>query len=204
MSGVDRAARKRANDRLRLEIQRLHKRVDDHHAKGHDLGPVTCTKGCSACCRQIVLAEISEAEYILARNPDAVRRAMPKLLEHAQLAARIPHSIDTEEGTAAAADDYWQLDLPCAFLEDGLCSVYEDRPIPCRTHFMLSDPALCGAPARTGVVIADFGTRETAPEHLFAVVARAKHGHVLVGTLPQLMVEAIGRKHAWKAEVECV
>ncbi len=187
---ADRSVIKRANERLRLEITRLHKRVDAHHAKGHDLGRVSCTKGCSACCKQIVVAEISEAEYILERNPAAVARATPRLLEQARIAAQLPGDLGTEEGTARAADAYWQMDMPCAFLEDGLCSIYDDRPIPCRTHFVLSDPALCGAPERTAVVIADFGTRERAPEQLFSVV----------GPLPMLMVEALRRRRAQKRE----
>ncbi len=197
----DKSALKRANQRLNQEILRLHKRVDAHHAKGHDLGRVSCTRGCSACCKQIVVAELSEAEYILERNPAAVTRAAAKLLEQARIAAQLPGDLDGEEGTAAAADAYWQLDMPCAFLEDGLCSIYEDRPIPCRTHFVLSDPALCGMPERTAVVIADFGSRETVPEYLFGVVAKARSGEVVVGPLPMRMGGAMRRKRARKAEV---
>lgn len=195
------AALKRANQRLNQEILRLHKRVDAHHAKDHDFGPVSCAHGCSACCKQLVVAEISEAEYILERNPAAVARATAKLLEHARIAARLPGDLGDEAGTARGSDAYWQLAMPCAFLEDGLCSIYEDRPIPCRTHFVLSDPALCAAPERTEVVIADFGTRQSVPEYLFGLVARARRGEVVIGPLPMVMVEAMRRKQARKAEV---
>jgi Fe-S-cluster containining protein len=35
--------------------------------------------------------------------------------------------------------------VPCTFLgDDGACTIYEHRPIKCRTHFTLADdPALC-------------------------------------------------------------
>lgn len=103
-------ALKRANQRLQLEIRRLHKRVDEHQVGDHDFGKVSCTRGCSACCKQLVVAEISEAEYIITRNPAAVSRATPKLLEQARIAAQLPGDLDSEEGTALASDAYWQLD----------------------------------------------------------------------------------------------
>lgn len=195
---ADKAARKRANDKLQREIRQLHGEVDAHHTRGFTLGPISCTRGCSACCRTLVLSEVSEAEYILVRRPDAVRRALPLLVQHALRASAIEHELDTEENVAKAASAYWQLNMPCAFLVGAECSIYEDRPLPCRVHFVQSDPALCAAGARTRVQIADFGTRTAAPDRLFALVASVRDGHLRIGTLPQLMVEVMWRRPAWR------
>jgi Fe-S-cluster containining protein len=39
---------------------------------------------------------------------------------------------------------YRRLDLPCAFLgADNRCTIYQDRPLACRTHHVVTDPAEC-------------------------------------------------------------
>ena len=189
----------RANAQLRVAIRQLHETIDAHQASDHDFGRISCRKGCTGCCRQLVLAELSEAEYILARNPEVVERVLPKLVEHAQFAAQLPDTLASEEAEHAATEAYWQRNLPCAFLEDGLCSVYEDRPLPCRTHFVLSDPALCATDEISPTVIADFGTRTQAPQRLMQLVSKAK-GQLAAAALPILMVEAVRLQRTRKQE----
>lgn len=189
----------RANARLRMEIRQLHEAVDAHQAGDHDFGKVSCRKGCSACCRQLIVSELSEAQYILARNTDAVERALPKLIEHALFASSLPDTLASAEAEAIASEAYWQRHLPCAFLEDGLCSVYEDRPLPCRTHFVLSDPAFCATEEISPTVIADFGTRTQAPLRLMQLASKAK-GALAVAPFPVLMVEAVRLQRARKPE----
>jgi Fe-S-cluster containining protein len=41
---------------------------------------------------------------------------------------------------------YFSLRLPCPFLEDGACSIYDDRPLACREHLVTSPPENCSAP----------------------------------------------------------
>ena len=38
---------------------------------------------------------------------------------------------------------YYALRLPCIFLEDGACSIYEHRPAACREYLVTSPPELC-------------------------------------------------------------
>lgn len=54
--------------------------------------------------------------------------------------------------------------LPCPLLAEGVCTVYELRPIACRACHSYSDPALCGQ-VRSHV-IRDPGSREIAEQAL--------------------------------------
>jgi hypothetical protein len=92
----------------------------------------TCTKGCSHCCHMDVQLTAFEAEYIC-------------------IATGIPHSHDApltmQHGTA------------CPFLsKEGTCSIYEYRPLFCRTYHSLSEPRLCGVP---GADVLQYGSVES-------------------------------------------
>jgi Fe-S-cluster containining protein len=47
---------------------------------------------------------------------------------------------------AATTGDWLTSYTPCMFLEDGRCTVYEQRPLQCRTYFVVSDPEICRPP----------------------------------------------------------
>jgi Fe-S-cluster containining protein len=90
-----------------------------------------CTKGCSRCCHQHIM--ISELEARLIESATGRKRASP---------SRTPGQ-DLVRVTDEKQHRY--LGVPCTFLgDDGACTIYEHRPIKCRTHFTLADdPALC-------------------------------------------------------------
>lgn len=191
---VDPAALKRANKRLRRELTNLHEDINTRvRAAQRDVG-VSCTKGCHACCRQMVLVELAEAALILYRHAGVVQRVLPKLVAHAHSVVGLGRALSIHSDRNAVGemcDAYWELDLPCAFLERGLCSVYESRPIACRTHFVVSDPERCAHNEDVGVVVVDLGGSRSAVQ-LRAVVqiVSARDGEFLMGTLPQMMIEA--------------
>ncbi len=108
-----------------------------------------CRKGCCHCCHIPVVAFSSEAG-ILARvtgrtlHEPAVEDS---ILVRDLLSDRIPMefklpSFDRHDG------------MPCPFLRDGACTVYEHRPLICRTHFNLDDDdLLCRViPGKPGMV----------------------------------------------------
>jgi len=192
----------RANAKLRKLVRDVHERVDAHHAKPAQSPPgVRCTEGCAyapaGCCSLITLLEASEAEYIVDRNREAVRRALPALLDAEQRIAEIlaPDAItsmwrnrDTEQQVAQA---YHEAHIVCPFLgSDRRCSIYRDRPVACRTHFVLSPPAECTAagPSMKHVIL-DKGTRIAAQELIVRGVGYLR-GELLFGTLPQLVLRA--------------
>lgn len=192
---------------MRQLVAYVHARVDQEHAKPEKRHPdEQCTDGCASarrgCCSTIVLVGLVEAEYLAARQPAAVAAALPALREAHR---RISEVITVDDVSSMFADKvaeqrvaaaYHALDLPCPFLSaDNRCGVYADRPLACRTHFVLSPPEECEA---SGVnerhITLDKGTRLSAQEWLIRaeIQERKQRGGTIVltcGTLPQLVLE---------------
>lgn len=115
---------------------------------------ISCRAGCGACCRQYVPISAMEArrliEYVgrfpeprktevlarFARAAEAIRAAgLADLLARASEAS-LP---EVEHATAA----YFRLGIPCPFLENESCSIYEERPLICREYLVSTPPELC-------------------------------------------------------------
>lgn len=153
---------------------------------------VTCATGCSACCRQLVpvsrwealrLADVvlamppARRERVLAGFADAESRLDETglLLRLADGFARHAHDRGLTE---ALQREYWELQIPCPFLEHDACSIYDHRPLACRQYLVTSAPSLCASlyapdqahevvlhPADTGGALAAFsGTGITRSE----------------------------------------
>lgn len=83
-----------------------------------------CSKGCGACCKMAVTITNGEAEKIGKAYKITPRKAKPAFDRE--------HEVQQYMNTV------------CPFLKKGVCSIYEHRPTPCRTHFNISDyPAIC-------------------------------------------------------------
>jgi len=106
---------------------------------------VTCSPGCSSCCSLPVNATYPEAVvasvYIREHfRPESVRR----LIERADTwldwcGSELP-------GLAKGADlsSVYSLYGPgCPMLSGGLCTIYPVRPMGCRVHCSVCDPAFC-------------------------------------------------------------
>lgn len=109
--------------------------------------PIVCTKGCHACCNLLptaMLAEALEMVLELKRNCPAERIV--------EIYAKLLHQTRWLLRRDARVNDWWELQDPCAALHDGLCSVYEKRPVMCRIYAVLTDPKSCEGPA-TGQVL---------------------------------------------------
>lgn len=92
-------------------------------------GPLSaCKNKCSHCCHMAVGIFSGEAESI-GKSIGVVPKKLPPVIP--------------EEYIQRDVVKRW-INVPCPFLEDGLCSIYEHRPLVCRTHFNLSAfPLLC-------------------------------------------------------------
>ena len=97
------------------------------------VSPVSaCKKGCSKCCNMAVTISSYDAKLI----GDAIGRS-PRI---------VPMR------TEGMAEDY--LNVPCTFLINNECSIYEHRPSPCRTHFNISNyPQLCDTANYNGTLV---------------------------------------------------
>jgi Fe-S-cluster containining protein len=144
--------------------------------------PVSCAKGCSACCRHLVAVSLVEARalaQLVSAMPqprqDAIRRRFAAALtrltdsgvlsrDYADLDPQFPLAELPQQRLAAA---WFSLQVDCPFLEDESCSIYEDRPLVCREHQVTSPAAACSRLFREPV------DRIESPVRLGAALARA-------------------------------
>lgn len=119
---------------------------------------ISCKKGCAACCCMLVPVSAPEAfalKTLIEHLPEEQRRRQmqkaadaQRQLEEAGLLGRL-HEI--AESTRPLSDeelqpinqDYYALRMPCPFLENELCSIYENRPAACRELLVTTPAELC-------------------------------------------------------------
>lgn len=96
---------------------------------------VPCKAGCDHCCRTKFDVTLAEAMVIMkslkeSGKWDDVRDRSLKQLKHVRSVNRVP---------------WFLLRMACPLLEeDGRCRSYGLRPVRCSTHFVTSNPSLCG------------------------------------------------------------
>ena len=119
--------------------------------------PIQCGPGCGACCKQLVPVSEYEAVHLA-----SVVRAMPSVQrsrivgKFSEAIAKLDKAELLSELTNAYANEvhdwrkllplkkkYWNLAIPCPFLEENSCSIHPHRPIACRQYLVTSDRAHC-------------------------------------------------------------
>lgn len=88
-----------------------------------------CAVGCHECCRISVSMTSLEAELI--------GKAIGVLPAKPAKAYLVTGEADW------SAEPMRFFGVPCSFLEKGQCSIYEHRPVACRTHTNLGDARFC-------------------------------------------------------------
>jgi Fe-S-cluster containining protein len=92
---------------------------------------VACARGCSYCCHlrveirphdAFVLAEHIETRFTAERRARAIARIEENLARIGQL----------------TPEQHIRAGIPCALLEESVCSVYEGRPATCRKYYSVS------------------------------------------------------------------
>lgn len=144
------------------EILPVLREVDDRLielAANKDGRPISCAKGCSACCRvqpvPVTPAEAYALLLLVEGLPEPRRSTV--ISRFADCAARLEQAGLAEiylEGRQAASDQearsyaerYLELRLACPFLEEDACSIYADRPFVCREYQVTSPPEFCADP----------------------------------------------------------
>lgn len=89
--------------------------------------PVACAPGCNSCCKQPVTTSIAEAEVMLDAYREQYGDAAVK-----KLVRNVRRSYD-KLATVVSPSQYMQTRTQCPFLQHGQCSVYDARPLACRT-----------------------------------------------------------------------
>jgi hypothetical protein len=97
---------------------------------------IACAAGCAACCHQLVAAAAAEAA--------AIARFVERRFTHEERADLVDRIGALDAATRGkSAPERARLRLPCAFLVDGRCSIYEARPLRCRAAHS-RDAGHCG------------------------------------------------------------
>ncbi|MCY2925560.1 MAG: YkgJ family cysteine cluster protein [Planctomycetota bacterium] len=111
--------------------------------------PISCRKGCSACCRYLVPLSVPEALLLPTETPALTRpRAQGAFLAAARnlLRAGSPpalEGLEPHQAQQAISDWYVHANVTCPFLANSCCQVYPHRPLACREHLALSNPDSC-------------------------------------------------------------
>jgi len=126
---------------------------------------ISCSAGCGACCRQPVL--ISEAEAynltdLVESMPEPRRSAIKKRFADAcshfsnlkwfERYTNFVSDLRGKENEALGEEfvgllsQYVGQRIPCPFLENESCSIYEDRPLICREYLVTSPLENCANP----------------------------------------------------------
>jgi len=124
--------------------------------------PISCKKGCGACCRQLVPISAEEARNLrdLVAGLAEPRRSLMRArfaAAHARLhEAGLLHELQHSDAwTDASFTDlgmrYFRLGIACPFLEDESCSIYADRPVTCREYLVTSPAEHCADPSPESV-----------------------------------------------------
>lgn len=104
---------------------------------------IACGKGCSACCHMNVM--VSQLEVALIEKEVGAR---PAHLQDSKV-----HNLEKFNG------------VPCPFLNDGACSIYDVRPFVCRKHMNFDSSAYWCAPERSHKVkipLVEYSSAESA------------------------------------------
>lgn len=122
-----------------------------HQAREHN-HPVSCRKGCSACCRYLVPLSVPEA-LLLATEAATLAppaRTQGKLLASARKLLRAgPPPVQDPAAPQQAAHSlsqwYARANMTCPFLSNSCCQIYAQRPLACREHLAQSTPQACAS-----------------------------------------------------------
>jgi len=120
---------------------------------------ISCKKGCSACCQRIMVPISPPEAFALAEMMDRLpldhrdriearlttirqRLKEAELLESLQELAESPQQ-RSDQDIDPINRAYYALRLPCIFLENDACSIYEHRPAACREYLVTSPAEWC-------------------------------------------------------------
>jgi Fe-S-cluster containining protein len=119
---------------------------------------VSCQKGCAACCRMLVPLSAPEAfslrEFLSSLPAEAQQRLAERFTQTRSVLVSDGlwgRLMELAESGRPPDDDaldpvnraYYALRTPCPFLEDELCSIYEERPSACRELLVTSPATWC-------------------------------------------------------------
>ena len=134
-----------------------------------DGGRIPCRKGCATCCA-LYLVPLSVPEALrlneeISAAPPHQRESMLKacLLAARRILSQNPPESFIPQATEASklgpvdlnlvSSWYTSLKLSCPFLYNRVCTIYEQRPLACREHFVKGSAGACRGERGTAEVV---------------------------------------------------
>ena len=176
---------------------------------------ITCHKGCFYCCSQYIGGTLQEAEAIVyylyqheAAFTDFVQayprwRAQVREIESVfnrinQIFSEIMANGPTKENQQAyneATSLYLAQNIPCAFLSNGICSIYEVRPWPCAATVATTPGEWCSPSNKNepSVYISNLTPKEIP-------YFRAPRG-LIMSTVPLAVYEILNGGFIWLSDI---
>lgn len=125
---------------------------------------ISCKKGCGACCSQAVplaeieayqIAELVEnfAEPRRSEIKDRFSKAFFHFAEIGWFEKLSECAGQTHKEQEKVVMEYFYEGISCPFLEEGSCSIHEDRPLACREYLVTTPSENCSTPSATTVNI---------------------------------------------------
>lgn len=174
---LDHAARERLVKRAltsRTAQQRVHwlRREADLVLKAAE-GVAACRQGCTHCCHISVQVPEAEAQVIA----KAIGRRLTDPAPDRVVQTDESHDAAQHEAMMARQDDVARLHegVPCPFLADGSCSIYEHRPMACRHLVNVDvDDLLCRLVPGQGLKVPYLNTQSQKLAHVAAMGLRRR------------------------------
>ena len=132
-------------------------RLEEQRAAGAGR-TISCRIGCAACCRMLVPLSPPEAfalkdyvDSLPAERRHHIAQRMTETKKHLKEHGLLDQLSAVAEGTETHSDEdfeplnraYYSRRMPCPFLEQEMCSIYEARPAACRELLVTSPAEWC-------------------------------------------------------------
>jgi len=137
--------------------------IESLTAKGET---ISCRKGCTFCCFHYVTVSLAQGivivDYLYGRK-DLLMQFLHNYEHWRKQGEAISDSIDririqalssstpiarVIEETRPLSTEYFQANIPCPFLADSTCSIYDLRPTSCSSHHAVSPADWCAPESR--------------------------------------------------------
>lgn len=166
---------------------------------------IPCRKGCSACCSYLVSLSIAEvlrlqSEFLLFPADERISI----LRSCVDVASKLLKQNTTQLsnlGDSQLSEWYMELGIQCPFLSNGLCRIYEQRPLACREHIVTSPSAWCGGGGSHKPHIVQLPVSILASPGM--LVAKLEHSEIQAVMLPLALISndafSAPSKQTWPA-----
>jgi Fe-S-cluster containining protein len=158
-------ARKKFGTEQLKQLQDINERIMQSQIKeAQDCNKtITCRKGCSACCSQYVPASLQECEaivYYLYKHEskmnsflDNYTKWKAEIYKNQDVLCNIYNAFnemwkadfseESQRNVAELGSAYTKLNIPCPFLKNNACLIYDARPLVCSSQVAVTPAEWC-------------------------------------------------------------